>query len=217
MTEPSGTWTDADLVALDLEGSGGQDRDGEAILEIALVPLVAGRPAVVDACWTLINPGRPIPARPWVSPGLTDAVLQRAPHLERVAPEIARRVDGRIIVGHNVGVDWRLLQRRIPDVAPAGVLDTLRLTRHLRLGPRLGLGALLERLGLTATVDHLAAGSRPHRALWDAVGAGALLHALASQAWPASIGIKELTALAGLPTEAAGEVSVISVEQDALF
>jgi DNA polymerase-3 subunit epsilon/exodeoxyribonuclease X len=36
-------WHEADLVAFDLEGSGAQDRDNEAILEIALVPLRAGR------------------------------------------------------------------------------------------------------------------------------------------------------------------------------
>src|SRR5258708_15685421 len=47
-TEPSPTtgstdeWTTAPLVALDLEGSGAQERDDEAVLEIAVVPLVAG-------------------------------------------------------------------------------------------------------------------------------------------------------------------------------
>ena len=48
-TKPSHTtgstdhWTAAPLVALDLEGSGAQNRDSEAILEIALVPLTAGQ------------------------------------------------------------------------------------------------------------------------------------------------------------------------------
>jgi hypothetical protein len=36
-------WNDAPLVALDLEGSGAQDHDDEAILEIAVVPIISGR------------------------------------------------------------------------------------------------------------------------------------------------------------------------------
>jgi DNA polymerase III subunit epsilon len=38
-------WITAPLVTLDLEGSGAQDRDNEAVLEIAVVPLTDGRPA----------------------------------------------------------------------------------------------------------------------------------------------------------------------------
>ncbi len=37
-------WTSASLAALDLEGSGAQDHEDEAILEIAIVPLAAGQP-----------------------------------------------------------------------------------------------------------------------------------------------------------------------------
>ena len=66
----SDDWSTTPLVALDLEGSGAQDRD-EAILEIAIVPLTAGQPDIAGAYSTLINPGRKIPRRPWISPGLT--------------------------------------------------------------------------------------------------------------------------------------------------
>ena len=44
ITTSTGEWTTAPLVALDLEGSGAQDRDNEAILEIAVVPITAGQP-----------------------------------------------------------------------------------------------------------------------------------------------------------------------------
>jgi DNA polymerase-3 subunit epsilon len=57
-------WTDTPLVALDLEGTGAQDHDDEAILEIALVPITAGRPSLADAYTTLINPGRSIQRGP---------------------------------------------------------------------------------------------------------------------------------------------------------
>jgi DNA polymerase III subunit epsilon len=86
-TEPStGAWTTAPLVALDLEGSGAQDHDDEDILEIAVVPLAAGQPDVASAYATLVNPGRTIRPRPWISPGLTSVALASAPSQLRSSP-----------------------------------------------------------------------------------------------------------------------------------
>lgn len=33
----------------------------------------------------------------------------------------------RILAGHNLGVDWRLLHRRHPAITPIALIDTLRL------------------------------------------------------------------------------------------
>lgn len=168
-----------ELVALDLEGSGAQDRDQEAILEIALVPLNGWQPDLTAAYHSLINPGRPIPRRPWLSPGLTTDVLSQAPSLAAVEPEIAHRINGKYLVGHNIWVDWRLLHRRCPSISPAGVIDTLRLARRVRPGVSNSLGALVKAYDLTSTVDQLAPGSVPHRALWDTIAAALLLPILA--------------------------------------
>jgi DNA polymerase-3 subunit epsilon len=144
-----GGWTTASLVALDLEGSGAQDREDEAILEIAVVPITAGQPDVPASYSTLINPGRVIPRRPWISPGLASAILATAPPPDEVGPALAQRVNGQIIVGHNVGVDWRLLHRRYPGIEPVALIDTLRLARTLTLGSKNSLTALTGYLGLT--------------------------------------------------------------------
>ena len=58
------TWKNAPLVALDLEGTGAQDRDNEAILEIAVVPITGGRPSLANSYSTLVSPGRPAPRKP---------------------------------------------------------------------------------------------------------------------------------------------------------
>jgi DNA polymerase III epsilon subunit-like protein len=121
---------------------------------------------------TLRHPGRPIRRRPWISPGLTPAVLAATPAPADVGPELARRTNGRIIVGHNVGVDWRLLHRRCPAITPTAFIDTLRLARHLKLGTKNSLTALTAQLDLTPEIERLAAGSQPHRALWDTLSAG---------------------------------------------
>jgi DNA polymerase III subunit epsilon len=212
-----GDWTTAPLIALDLEGSGAQDHDDEAILEIAVVPITAGQPDISASYGTLINPGRKFPRRPWISPGLTTAVLAAAPGPAEVEPELARRVNGHAVVGHNVGVDWRLLHRRYPAIAPAALIDTLRLARCLNLDSKNSLSALTAHLGLTAQTERLAAGSQPHRALWDAVATALLLPALSARCWPSGATLDALldAAAINLPTSAAqsGAKNV----QDTLF
>jgi DNA polymerase-3 subunit epsilon len=168
-----------ELVAIDLEGTGAQDRDHEAILEIALVPIIGWQPDMTATYCTLINPQRPVPRRPWISPGLTDEALGAAPTIETVEPELAQRINGKYLVGHNVGVDWRLLHRRCPSITPAGLIDTLRLARTTALAANHSLGHLVESFRLTDMVNNLAIGSTPHRALWDTVAAALLLDRMA--------------------------------------
>lgn len=169
-------WTTAPLVALDLEGTGSQDRHDEAILEIAVVPLVEGRPDMSAAWDSLINPERRISPRPWISPHLTASSLADAPILDKVSKVITEKLSGKIIVGHNVGVDWRLIHLRLPHIEPAGLLDTARLVRHLRPDiKRWSLTTLLAQYDLQQQVTTLVPGAGPHSARWDAVGAALLL------------------------------------------
>jgi len=210
-------WKSTPLVALDLEGSGAQDHENEAILEIAAVPVTSGQPDVAAAWTTLVNPGRKIPRRPWISPGLTADVLAAAPAPAGIEPELARRVNGHVIVGHNVGVDWRLLHRRYPALAPVGLIDTLRLARHLKLGRKNSLTALVDQLGLTPEVERLAAGSQPHRALWDTVATALLLPSLVARQWPAGASLAELGGVAGVGLSIAPPGPAEETAQQTLF
>jgi DNA polymerase III subunit epsilon len=206
MSGSDSPWHAADLVALDLEGSGAQDRDREAILEIAVVSLAAGQPVLADAYTTLVNPGRPIAVRPWISPGLTNQDLRAAPPISDVEPELSRRMTGRILVGHNVGVDWRLLHRRCPSIAPAGLVDTLRLARTLEQTAARSLNHLVERFNLADQVNVAAPGSAPHRALWDTVAVALLLEHLVRRRWAQPPTLAQLLRVAALPV--GGAVSV---------
>lgn len=190
-----------ELVAIDLEGSGAQDRDKETILEVALVPIIDWQPDVASAYCTLVDPQRPIPRRPWISPGLTDETLRTAPTIATVEPELARRINGKYLVGHNVGVDWRLLHRRCPTITPAGLIDTLRLARKIDARAVQGLATLLDRHGLTSQVNRLAPGSTTHRALWDTVGAALLLTALAKHLLGYEPDAVTLLGVAGIPPD----------------
>jgi DNA polymerase III subunit epsilon len=195
------TWKDAPLVALDLEGSGAQDHDDEAILEIAVIPIISGRPSLSDGYNTLINPGRPIPRRPWISPELTTQTLADAPSLSKVTSSLTARLNGKVIVGHNIGVDWRLLHRHCPEIQPTALIDTLRLARHVHPATKgKSLTALLDQYRLTTAVNELIPGSQPHRALWDTTGAALLLTELVSELPDGStLSLDDLKHIAGYP------------------
>ncbi|MBL7502294.1 3'-5' exonuclease [Frankia sp. CNm7] len=192
-------WQQAPLVALDLEGTGAQDREQEAILEVAVVPLHDGHPDLPCAFATLVNPGRGVPRRPWISPGINDQTLSTAPPFDRIATDLAERIDSRWIVGHNVGVDWRLLRRYLPDVRPAGLLDTLALARAVGLDSGRALTALVDQAGLDGALHVALPTGQPHRALWDATAAAFLLTWLVGRYWPKrDPTLNDLRAIAGI-------------------
>jgi hypothetical protein len=97
--------------------------------------------------------------------------------------------------------DWRLLHRRCPTIHAAGLIDTLRLARHLNSATSNGLARLVAVHDLTAKIDSLAVGSQPHRALWDTIAAANLLVTLVAQAWPSPPTIDQLIDIAGTPLE----------------
>jgi DNA polymerase-3 subunit epsilon len=200
VTTESQPWHTANLVALDLEGSGAQERDQEQILEIAAVRLRDGHPDMATAYTTGIDPGRTIPARPWISPGLADTALRGQPTLDDIRPALLARLNGAWLVGHNIAVDWRLLHRHLPDLTIAGLIDTMRLAKAATLPGKLGLTDLLTHLQLINAVTAAAPGSQPHRALWDTTGAALLLSALIRRQFATRPTMQQLIAVAGIPS-----------------
>ena len=217
VTTESEPWHTANLVALDLEGSGAQERDQEQILEIAAVRLLHGNPDMATAYTTGIDPGRTIPARPWISPGLAGTALHGQPTLDDIRAALLARLNGAWLVGHNIGVDWRLLHRHLSDLAIAGLIDTMRLAKAAAIPGKLGLTDLLTHLQLSAAVTAAAPGSRPHRALWDTTGAALLLPALIRRHFPTHPTLQQLIAVAGIPTTTAGPAAAAADLQPTLF
>jgi len=187
------------LVALDLKGSGAQDDDHEAILEIALVPIVNWQPDLAGKYSTLINPERSISPQPWIGAGRMDLELRSAPVLADVQPQLSRRINGRYLVGHNIGAAWRLLHRRCPEVIPAGLIDIRLLVQFADPDGKCDLGPVVERLGLGLTLARMAVGSAPRRALWDSVAVGLMLPALTRSAYGREVSVGQLLKAAGVP------------------
>lgn len=182
------------------------------------MPLAAGQPDTTSAYITLNNPGRPIPRRSWISLGLTGAALAAAPGSAKVEPELARRINGRIVAGHNIGVDWRLLHRHCPAIAPAALIDTLRLARHLQHGAKNSLTVLVAQHGLIPAIERLTVGSQPNRALWDAIAAALLLPTLIARAWPHGATLADLLSIAAIDLEPRSAAKGVQpTVQDTLF
>jgi len=115
---------DATYAVVDVETTG-FDRARDRVVEVACV--LVRRGTRVRAFSSLVDPGRPIPARATEVHGIADADVAGAPSMAEVAPLLRRLCSGAIVVAHNAGFDRGFL----PMLDGRPNLCTLRLARHL--------------------------------------------------------------------------------------
>lgn len=167
------------FAVIDLETSGLSPRHHQVLQVAVLVTDAQGQP--LDAYSSLVRPRHGLLSR--VGPrrihGITRWSLRGAPHPGDVLVELAPRLQGTVVVGHNLAFDVAFLRRlgeRTGVALPLGPqLCTLQLSRSLDPDRRLRhrLGDLCERYG----IEH----HRPHDARDDAAATAALLpHLLAA-------------------------------------
>ena len=157
-------YADIRFAVVDVETTGiHPDRD--AVVEVACSVVRGG--IETQSFSSLIDPGRPIPARASAVHHLTAEHLMGQPPLAKIAPIVRRLCAGAVIVAHNAAFDLAFL----PMLRDRPVLCTLRLARHLF--PEFdGHANQLLRYALETTG---LAGAGAHRALDDArVTAGVL-------------------------------------------
>ncbi len=185
-------WIDARLVVADVEGNG---QYPPRLVEVALVPIVAGRIGE-PASW-LVRPPEPITWQATRVHGITNSEVADLPGIIAVANDIRAHLDGAVLVAHNAHIDVDVLTRELPSWQPAAVVDTLKLARARLPGQAsYRLGALVEALHLDRD---LPAGLRPHRASYDALVAARLFAQLATDADGGALRVGDLT---GPPTAA---------------
>lgn len=180
------------FVVVDLETTG-IDPAADAITEIGAVKVRGGE--VVGEFATLIDPGRPIPARISRITGITDAMVRGRPGIEPVLSAFLEFAGSSVLVAHNARFDMGFL--RAAAVA-AGipwprfqVVDTVPLARRLvprEEAPNHKLATLAALFSASTTPEH--------RALADARATVDVLHALFDRlgAW----GVTHLGDLAGV-------------------
>lgn len=165
------------FAVVDVETTGMRPGEDDRITEIAVVVVQGSRRELVFD--TLLNPGRPIPARITELTGISDEMVRGAPSFADVADQLLAALAGRVFVAHNARFDWGFVGaevRRARDLVFDGPrLCTVRLARRLYRGERsYGLDALAHRFAFEFPARHRAAG--------DAIVTGMLLERLMTAA-----------------------------------
>ncbi|MCA3072191.1 MAG: ethanolamine utilization protein [Rhodocyclaceae bacterium] len=194
---------DRPAVLLDLETTGASPAR-DRITEIGLVEIGPGLPDPAlgedPVSWsTLVQPGMPIP--PFISglTGIDDDMVATAPRFADLAADLARRLEGKVLVAHNVRFDYGFLRAEFERAGIAFALPALcsaRLSRKLYPQyPRHNLDSLIARHGLHC--------SERHRALGDARVIGDFLVAAVTDLGADRVRevASALTAPAGTPRE----------------
>ncbi|MFL2666995.1 MAG: exonuclease domain-containing protein [Burkholderiales bacterium] len=155
-----------DFVFLDLETTGataGTDR----ITEIGLISVKDGK---YENEWqTLINPLRSIPNNIQLITGISNEMVENKPTFEEISDGLIKRLEGKILVAHNVRFDYAFLRNEFKSCgikyAPKR-LCTVKLSRLLYPEERKhGLDSIIKRLKLTSGVRHRA--MTDTQAIWD--------------------------------------------------
>jgi DNA polymerase-3 subunit epsilon len=165
------------FAVVDVETNGLRSRR-HRVIQVAVVT-VTGTGAVLDRWVTDVRPrgGR---VGPREVHGITRERLRHAPPFRSVAAELVGRLDGAVLVAHNLGFDWGFLRN---EFGRAGYrppsprrLDTLRLSRGL--DPERLVGHSLADL----TTRYGVPNGRAHDALADAEATAAVLPQLLASA-----------------------------------
>ena len=163
-----------DAVAIDTETTGLDARKAR-IVEIALVPIVAGRLDAGAACRRLIRPDVAIPAQATRIHGIDAAAIADAPRFAHAWPELSAVIGERVVIGHAVGFDLTVLKREceragLPWTRPRA-LDTRLLAEVV--APNLA-GYSLENVAAWLDLEL----TDRHSALGDALAAASAFLAL---------------------------------------
>jgi DNA polymerase-3 subunit epsilon len=189
------------VVFLDLETTGAS-ADRDRIAEVGLIEVVDGE--YVDEWSTLVNPGKPIPIGITTLTGISDDMVALAPSFADIAPELQRRLEGRLLIAHNARFDYHFLRaefRRLGIAFSASVLCTVRLSRRLFPEHRHhNLDSVMERFALSC--------SARHRALPDAQVIWSFARELRRRIEPQQLAAA-VESLVQLPVQTRGEISQI--------
>jgi len=145
------------VVVLDIETTG-LDPLRDAIIEIGAVRYDGS--GINDTWHSMVNPQRLVPAEITQLTGIDTSMVQDAPLIQQIMPQLVDFLGSAPIVGHNVSFDLSFLKIHHP-LDSNKAIDTFELASVLLpRGPRYSLAALVEVLAL----ENLS----PHRAQEDA-------------------------------------------------
>jgi len=99
-----------DAVVLDTETTG-LDAARDRIVEIAAVPITAGRVETGAAFRRLVRPGMPIPQPATRIHGIDDSAVAAAQSFAEIWPDLSAALGDAVVIGHTLGFDLAVLKR----------------------------------------------------------------------------------------------------------
>ncbi|MEO8288888.1 MAG: exonuclease domain-containing protein [Chloroflexota bacterium] len=143
---------------VDVETTGLSALGGDRICEVAVVVARGGQ--IVDQFQSLVNPGRPISYGASAVNGISNAMVQNAPHFRTIAPALIDILDGAVLAAHNASFDISFISTELraaghePPSNP--VIDTLVLARRNYSFASNKLGNVARSLGIQTRGLHRA-------------------------------------------------------------
>ncbi|MBR7798429.1 3'-5' exonuclease [Undibacterium fentianense] len=161
------------IVMIDFETTGMSPVHGDRVTEVAAIRIVGNE--IVERYVSLINCD--VEVSPFITQltGITQAMVDRAPPIAKVMPELLRFIGRDCLAAHNASFDEKFLYAESArlglHLAHRGTVCTVKLARRILPGlSSYALGALATRLGIGFK-------GRAHRAEADAeVAANLLMH-----------------------------------------
>jgi DNA polymerase III epsilon subunit family exonuclease len=165
-------WQESNFTVLDLEGTGAQHKENEGIVEIAAIQ-ISGKQLTDIYYYKLLNPQIEIP--PMISRihGLKNKDVENEPIFDSIKIELLDFINDKILVGHNVNVDYRLLKLKMPTYTPPLILDTKKLSKQFWPNEsKHGLDDLIVRFQIQHLLADLPVKRNRHSAFYDAYATG---------------------------------------------
>ena len=141
-------------IVLDTETTGLDWKNGDRIIEIGCVELLARR-LTDNRFHRYLNPERSIDAGAVEVHGITEEMLRDAPRFADIVDEFLDYVRGAELIIHNAAFDLGFLNAELSrlgrdpiETVVSGVIDTLKLAKTIAPGKKASLDALCERYGI---------------------------------------------------------------------
>jgi len=161
------------IVMLDFETTGLSPAAGARITEVAALRIQGGR--IVERFVSLVNCGVEVPAFITSLTGITQTMVDDAPCVSQVVPELLRFIGNDMLSAHNASFDEKFL---IAESRELGLMPQHQaLVCSLKLSRRLFPGLASYKLAALSTALGIRFNGSAHRAEADAeVSAHVLLH-----------------------------------------
>ncbi|MFG0766846.1 exonuclease domain-containing protein [Pseudomonas sp. TYF_15] len=149
MTDTAFQWPSEPIVIVDVEGNGHTPAD---LVELAIAPFPV-ETGSEPSSW-LIKPPNPITWQAKRVHGIGNTKVKSAPTWDEIRADVEQQLIGKWFVAHNASVDYGVMKRHLPQWAPLGVIDTLKLARHVYPDAQShSLSALLTLTGLDSEIS----------------------------------------------------------------